>query len=142
MSDIIWNADERRHFEQWLKAQADDMKYEHAEFEIADGVTVDMDWSMEDGEWDLPVNVLIHDEGFQLFTRGTERNLTETGALGFGPNHGEEIVEYLDSAFYEYFDVNMDYIEFGYDEANSTGSMWLFYEYVPNHDADPDYYSD
>lgn len=125
-----YNTEEVESLKEWLSEMADSTEYEHAEFEVADGVTVAFDWSMEYDEATLPISVLIHGEGFDLFTRSAERTLVETGALGHGENHGDELAAGIETWVYHNFSKNFDELVFEYGETNAD--LWQFTAWVLN----------
>lgn len=124
------NPDEIEQFKSFLTDSKDADAYDMAEFEIADGVTVSLGWSMEYNEPTLPVTVLIHGEGFNLFTRGRGDTLAETGSYGFGGNAGDVIEALVEGIVAREF--SGDFEELIFEENGSNADLWSFTAWVPN----------
>lgn len=131
MTELDYDTEEVRRMKQWLIAQRESDEYGFGEFEIVPGVTVNFDWSLDYDEPTLPVTILVYGDGLNLFTRGTENTLTETGALGHGPNYGEEISYLVEEWIRENFVGQEHPMEFEYSDQEAP-NLWLFTAWIEN----------
>ena len=106
-------------------------EYGYWEFDVAPGVSVELDWSMEYDEPTLPITVVVHGVGLDLFSRAVGDTLTKTGELGHGPNHGDELAADLEHSFYHHFTKDFDELTFEFVE-NQNGDAWVFQAWVTN----------
>lgn len=129
--ELDYDTNQTEAFKQYLADMAVADTYEHADFEVADGISVECDWTQEYDEGLLPIDVLIHGQGFQLFTRGTGDTLAETGSYGHGPNHGDTISADVGAWVANKFNREFDELIFEFSES-CNGDAWLFTAWVPN----------
>jgi hypothetical protein len=133
-SQLDYDSDEIEAFTTWLEVMRDSDEYEHAEFDVAPGVTIDCDWSHDYDEPYLTISVIVQGPGFELFTRGTGKTLTETGSYGWGPNHGDELACDIAGWVADNFYGGFDEMVFEYSD-QLTPDAWLFHGSVANPNA-------
>lgn len=134
MPETPINEEEVKRFRAFLTRMSDANEYESDEFEVLDGVAVDCDWVHDADEPWLSISVVVTSDGFRWFTRGKERTLTDTGALGHGPNHGENVAMLIDGAVRDHFTNDYDQLVFEADDQLDPDA-WLFHGSVPNPNA-------
>lgn len=112
----------------WFDAMANSTDgYEFAEFEIAPGITVSCDWSMEYDEPTVPITIVVTGEGFEHIDGSAGKTLSDTESVG------EEIALAVTQEVYDNFTTDYYELPFEYHGHQSEGGrMWLFTAWVTN----------